>query len=109
MITDVRDRGSGNGKGSGSGSDESRRSCVICTTEVREIICWPCRFVLLFVLWCIFCVDWGWVGVCRCVMSAGRPWLRGRRRENIGVRVVGAGMCFTFWMGCVWVLMFWMG
>lgn len=23
--------------------DESRRSCVICTVEPRQIICWPCR------------------------------------------------------------------
>lgn len=24
---------------------DGRRCCVICTTEPREIICWPCRFV----------------------------------------------------------------
>ncbi|KAG7448355.1 uncharacterized protein BT62DRAFT_766865 [Guyanagaster necrorhizus] len=23
--------------------DDPRQNCVICTTEVREIICWPCR------------------------------------------------------------------
>ncbi len=28
---------------SGSPSNESRRNCVICTAEERQIICWPCR------------------------------------------------------------------
>ncbi|KAJ7288516.1 hypothetical protein C8J57DRAFT_1280535 [Mycena rebaudengoi] len=23
--------------------DETRRNCIICTSEAREIICWPCR------------------------------------------------------------------
>jgi hypothetical protein len=26
---------------------ESRRNCVICTVEERQIICWPCRWVVL--------------------------------------------------------------
>ncbi|KAG7093705.1 hypothetical protein E1B28_007359 [Marasmius oreades] len=26
-----------------SSQDESRRNCVICTVEQRQIICWPCR------------------------------------------------------------------
>jgi hypothetical protein len=24
-------------------ANESRRNCVICTTNERQIICWPCR------------------------------------------------------------------
>ena len=28
-------------------ANESRRNCVICTTEERQIICWPCRSVLV--------------------------------------------------------------
>ncbi|KAL0946399.1 hypothetical protein HGRIS_012625 [Hohenbuehelia grisea] len=27
--------------------DESRRNCVVCTVEAREIICWPCRCLAL--------------------------------------------------------------
>jgi len=27
--------------------DESRRNCVICTVEPRQIICWPCRCLAL--------------------------------------------------------------
>lgn len=27
--------------------DESRRNCVICTAEPRQIICWPCRCLAL--------------------------------------------------------------
>ena len=27
----------------GPPANESRRNCVICTTEERDIICWPCR------------------------------------------------------------------
>jgi hypothetical protein len=27
----------------GPPANESRRNCVICTTEERQIICWPCR------------------------------------------------------------------
>ncbi|KAI0700447.1 hypothetical protein BC835DRAFT_1266294 [Cytidiella melzeri] len=27
--------------------DESRRNCVICTAEERQIICWPCRCLAL--------------------------------------------------------------
>ena len=27
----------------GLSANESRRNCVICTTEERQIICWPCR------------------------------------------------------------------
>jgi len=30
-----------------SDNDETRRNCVICTIEPREIICWPCRCLAL--------------------------------------------------------------
>ncbi|KAF9073197.1 hypothetical protein BDP27DRAFT_315447 [Rhodocollybia butyracea] len=28
--------------------DDTRRNCVVCTTQAREIICWPCRRVFPF-------------------------------------------------------------
>ncbi|TFK46661.1 hypothetical protein OE88DRAFT_1606369, partial [Heliocybe sulcata] len=31
----------------GDGEDDSRRNCVICTVEPRQIICWPCRCLAL--------------------------------------------------------------
>lgn len=30
-------------RGDGGSDSESRRNCVICTVEERQIICWPCR------------------------------------------------------------------
>lgn len=35
------------GGGGGDGQDTSSRSnCVVCMTEPRQIICWPCRYVV---------------------------------------------------------------
>ena len=28
-----------------SETEETRRNCVVCTVEAREVICWPCRYV----------------------------------------------------------------
>lgn len=33
------------GHGIDEGMMDSRRNCVICTVEPRQIICWPCRYV----------------------------------------------------------------
>ncbi|KIK56394.1 hypothetical protein GYMLUDRAFT_47165 [Collybiopsis luxurians FD-317 M1] len=41
-VADVQS-GSRNSGGGGGEFDEARRNCVICTTEPRVIICWPCR------------------------------------------------------------------
>ncbi|KAG2019752.1 hypothetical protein CC2G_005162 [Coprinopsis cinerea AmutBmut pab1-1] len=35
--------GSGSGSGSVKDEDSSRTLCVVCTTDIRDIICWPCR------------------------------------------------------------------
>lgn len=32
------------------GLGDTRRNCVICTVEPRQIICWPCRYVAQFLL-----------------------------------------------------------
>ncbi|KAI0076423.1 hypothetical protein K474DRAFT_1597913 [Panus rudis PR-1116 ss-1] len=34
-------------RGSSEAEDDSRRNCVVCTVEPRDIICWPCRCLAL--------------------------------------------------------------
>lgn len=69
--------------------EESRRNCVVCTCQPREIICWPCRCVLFF-------LDSGRRLICaldasRCVTIAEKTWRRGRLLRSIRVLVVAAG------------------
>jgi hypothetical protein len=66
------------------------RACVVCLAEVREVICWPCRCVSAFPLDFVHVAYFG-AGAWQCVMGAGRRWLRGVCRVNIGVRVVDGG------------------
>ncbi|KDQ61231.1 hypothetical protein JAAARDRAFT_32233 [Jaapia argillacea MUCL 33604] len=48
VVRERRSSGSRRGEKDGSdGTSESRRNCVVCTVEPRQIICWPCRCLAL--------------------------------------------------------------
>jgi hypothetical protein len=69
--------------------------CVICMLESREIICWPCRCVLVqrCLIGCVIDSLYSDIGVWRCVMAAARHWRRERRLRSIVVLVVVKCMC----------------
>ena len=81
----------------GEGGDQKRpiaeaRACVVCLTEVREVICWPCRWVSASPFLhlgpankCLVAGAW------QCVMGAGKHLLLRAYQANIGVRVVDGG------------------
>ncbi|KAF8582297.1 hypothetical protein K439DRAFT_1635411 [Ramaria rubella] len=43
----INERRSARASLEGETVDETRRSCVVCTVEAREVICWPCRCLAL--------------------------------------------------------------
>ena len=71
-----------------SQSMSNTTTCVICTNGQRDIICWPCRYVLchlfFFLLHCSKKKTDAWL----CAIFAGRRWLLGVLRQNIVVHVV---------------------
>lgn len=79
-----------------SADDDRRQNCVICTTEAREIICWPCRsaYFLSDVRETSRLIP-SISGVSRCAITAERVWHRVPLPLNTAVPVVdeGAQLC----------------
>ena len=76
----------------GSPAEVEARACVVCLAEVREVICWPCRWVpVVFSFDLVFFKKNCPVGAWQCAMGAGRHWPQGVCQVNIGVHVVDRG------------------
>ena len=77
------------------GTSDGRRCCVICTTEPREIICWPCRFVTLYLLLLALELT-GSIDVSPCAMTVEKIWRPDSRLRNTLVHAVEEGELLFF-------------
>lgn len=76
-------------------TSDGRRCCVICTTEPREIICWPCRFVTLYLL--LLALELiGSIDVSPCAMTVEKIWRPDSRLRNTLVHAVEEGELLFF-------------